>query len=156
VLLCDEFPPRSPTPRRLRVSVALTKLFVMNAETRSALTLAYLVDVLRFSLSALDLADAPSTTTLRQIKELEAACGQLELLTVRLLTASGTSWQEMADQLGVARQSLHRRLARKSVATLRVESTSGPGLRAEWQTLINRLIDKADELQGIGPSRSVV
>lgn len=115
-----------------------------------------MVEVLRFSVSAMDLADEPGDNTLRQLQELETALEDLEARAVALLTAQGHSWEAMAQQLGVARQSLHRRLARRSLRfSLRAETTEGRGLRAEWDRLMARLSDKVDELRDAGPSRSV-
>ena len=125
----------------------------VDAKIQTALRLALVVDVLRLSLSALDLAGEPNDSSLRQIKQLEDAVRDLEIPVVTLLVANGSTWQEMAEQVGVARQSLHRRLARKSdkiAHDVHVIATDQVGLNTEWHRLIEQLLDKVQELRETG------
>jgi hypothetical protein len=90
------------------------KIRTVDDETHEALVAGHLLDALRLVLAALDLVDVPRETTLDQLRALEEARQALEASTVMLLLQAGVTWEAMARQLGVTRQSLHRRLSRKS------------------------------------------
>lgn len=127
----------------------------MNEDTLSAWALDYLVEVLTLAERVLDLVDVPQESTLRQIQELVARCGDLEGSAVPLILAGGASWETMAAELGVARQSLHRRLSRKSLG--RIERLGLPeraGLPAQWRVQVGLLGERARSLARNDPKRT--
>ncbi len=50
---------------------------------------------------------------LRAVASLRALCEHLEALQVRNARASGLSWQEIANRLGVTKQTVHRKHGRR-------------------------------------------
>jgi hypothetical protein len=64
-----------------------------------------------------DLAEAASaadpTTGLRAVVALRKLVDQLEAIQVRNARAHGWSWQAVADVLGVTRQAVHQKHARR-------------------------------------------
>lgn len=120
----------------------------MEDDEFEALALDYLVAALSFALSALELADAPGKGTLPLLQTVADEREGLEAKAVAVLSARGYTWEEMAHQLGVTRQSAHKRLARRSVA---LRSTATPdrarALRFERQRRLRSLAVKVEELQ---------
>lgn len=64
---------------------------------------------------SLGMARHPSLDSGSQILNARTLLDQLEVLVTFLERSQGHSWAEIADKLGVERQSLHRRLSRKSM-----------------------------------------
>lgn len=127
----------------------------MDRDALSALALAHLVNSLLLALGALDVADVPHEDTLRQLQTLEDVRAGLEASTVTLLKQAGVSWEAMAEQLGVTRQSLHRRLSRKSLHLQGVpQRITGRGLMTEWDSLIVLLGERVEELKRSGPTQT--
>lgn len=126
----------------------------MDEDTLSASVLDYLVDVLTLAARVLELVDVPEETTLRQIQELVARCGDLEASAVPLILAAGVSWEMMATDLGVTRQSLHRRLSKKSVGRTERAHVSGPGLPTQWTVQVGLLGERARSLARSDPERT--
>ena len=62
---------------------------------------------------AADLDCADPTIGLRAVAALGRLLDQLETLHVRNARAKGWSWQEIADALGVTKQTVHRKHARR-------------------------------------------
>jgi hypothetical protein len=123
----------------------------MDEDTLSVLVLDHLVEALHLAVGALDLVNVPQEVTLADLEELGARRQDLEISTVMLLRQAGVSWEAMADQLGVTRQSLNRRLSQKSTARQgRVVITDGYGLRAEWSQLLRKLQQKVQGLIDTG------
>ena len=60
-----------------------------------------------------DLDSADPTVGLRAVAALGRLLDQLETLHVRNARAKGWSWQEIADALGVTKQTVHRKHARR-------------------------------------------
>jgi len=60
-----------------------------------------------------DLDSADPTIGLRAVAALGRLLDQLETLHVRNARAKGWSWQEIADALGVTKQTVHRKHARR-------------------------------------------
>jgi len=113
----------------------------------TTLVLAHRADVLRFAVAALALIDVPEEYPLSELQALEAARERLEASTVSLLGQAGVSWEAMAQELGVRRQSLHRRLHRKSLAfQVAAQQASWDRLKNEWESLVKVLDKVADEL----------
>jgi hypothetical protein len=120
-------------------------------ESLSLLTLDYLVAALRIAEGVLALADVPDERTLREIQTLHELFEYLELSTVALLLQRGTSWGTMASQLGVKRQSLHRRVAWKAQVLADLRGINRPELESEWRNLVQRMNDRVQELTHAGP-----
>jgi DNA-directed RNA polymerase specialized sigma24 family protein len=62
---------------------------------------------------AADLDSTDPTVGLRAVAALGRLLDQLEALHVRNARAKGWSWQEIADALGVTKQTVHRKHARR-------------------------------------------
>jgi DNA-directed RNA polymerase specialized sigma24 family protein len=60
-----------------------------------------------------DLDSTDPTVGLRAVAALGRLLDQLEALHVRNARAKGWSWQEIADALGVTKQTVHRKHARR-------------------------------------------
>ena len=60
-----------------------------------------------------DLDSADPTVGLRAVAALGRLLDQLESLHVRNARAKGWSWQEIADALGVTKQTVHRKHSRR-------------------------------------------
>jgi DNA-directed RNA polymerase specialized sigma24 family protein len=60
-----------------------------------------------------DLDSTDPTVGLRAVAALGRLLDQLEALHVRNARAKGWSWQEIADSLGVTKQTVHRKHARR-------------------------------------------
>ena len=60
-----------------------------------------------------DLDSTDPTVGLRAVAALGRLLDQLEALHVRSARAKGWSWQEIADALGVTKQTVHRKHARR-------------------------------------------
>jgi hypothetical protein len=122
----------------------------MDEDGLSALVLAHFAEALRLAMGALDLLGVSQDRTLHQLQDLETARQSLEVSTTALLQASGVSWEAMATDLGVTRQSLHRRLSRKSLAfTASPRSTSV--LEQDCVRLIALLSERIEGLASITP-----
>ncbi len=69
-------------------------------------------------LGATDLAEKAASADpqvgLRAVAALRRLLEQLESLHVRNARALGWSWQEVADELGVSKQAVHRKHARRT------------------------------------------
>lgn len=117
------------------------KIRPMDEEARAALVAEHLVDALRLAITALSLVDVPQETTLAQLQALEAAREGLEASTVTLLLQAGVTWESMANQLGVTRQSLHRRLSRRST-DLQAKPRKIGQLEDEWRKTLLPLLDQ--------------
>lgn len=122
----------------------------MDEDTLSALLLAHLVETLQLAISALALVDVPQKITLEQLQALESAHQSLEASTVMLLQRSGATWEEMAKQLGVTRQSLHRRLSRRSV-DLERRAQDISSLEQQWKQRVKLLGQEFEEVSGMKP-----
>lgn len=85
-------------------------------------------------------------TTLRELIE------QVEVSAVALTVESGHSWSEMASNYGVARQTLNRRLSRKTVAWLQrmraANEAEISGRSRVWRNHMIELRYLAEELLG--------
>ncbi|OLT44201.1 hypothetical protein BJF85_20195 [Saccharomonospora sp. CUA-673] len=57
--------------------------------------------------------DRDPRTGLRAVSALRRLLEQLEAVQVRSARVSGWSWQEIADELGVSRQAVHKKYGRK-------------------------------------------
>jgi len=125
------------------------KLGGMDERTLQVIVLRYLTTVLQLALAALDLVDAPEDTTLRHLQALEDMRQELELGTVALLQVSGVTWEAMATQVGVARQSLHRRVAKRAMNYLYLPKRLG-NLKVEWQIALDGLQGTIQELACAG------
>ncbi len=124
----------------------------MDEETLSALALAQVVELLRLALTALRLVSADEPMTLGRVKDLQANCVELEIWTAALLRHADVSWEIMASELDVARQSLHRRLNNKITDYMvSPKFTEGRGLYSEWERLIPLLSSAVEELGSAGP-----
>jgi hypothetical protein len=126
----------------------------MDQDTLRSLVLDYLVGVLTLANRALELVDDPDETALTRIQELVNRCGDLEASAVPLILAGGASWETMASQLGVAKQSLNRRLSRRSArqveqAGLRQQTQ----LSAEWKIQVGLLGQRTRSLARNDPAR---
>jgi hypothetical protein len=84
---------------------------------------------------------------------MESARQELEASTAALLQVGGVSWEAMAAELGVTRQSLHRRLSHRSLTYLD-RPTNGPMLEQEWGRLITFLDERVRELAGFTPRKT--
>jgi transposase-like protein len=122
----------------------------MDDNTFSALVVAHLVEALRLAVGALNLVDVPREATLEQIQALETARQDLEASAVTLLIQSGVTWEALARQLGVTRQSLHRRLSRRSTALQKAPPTMKQ-LEAEWRDLVGLLAQEFTEVAKLRP-----
>lgn len=122
----------------------------MEEDRLAALVLEHFVEALRLTVTAINLVDTPREITLQQIQDMETARQRLEVSAAALLQLRGVSWETMATELGVKRQSLHRRLARKSLAYQALKRNA-PSLEREYDGLINVLSEKADELASTTP-----
>ena len=60
-----------------------------------------------------DLDSTDPTVSLRAVAALGRLLDQLEALHVRNARAKGWSWQDIADALGVTKQTVHRKHARR-------------------------------------------
>jgi hypothetical protein len=126
----------------------------MDRDALSALALAHVLDSLRFALGALAVAEVPEESTLRQLQDLADAREALELSTVTLLNYAGVSWEAMAEQLGVTRQSLNRRLGRKSTQLQSgFRGAVSRSVASEWEGLVALLDERVEELRRSGPSQ---
>jgi hypothetical protein len=123
----------------------------MDTARLSSLVLEHLDMALLLAVEALDLVDVPEDITLTALQVLEEHRQRLEVSTVALLLEGGMSWQAMADELGVARQSLHRRLSRKTLDLTRREQGQGTDLEYEWRRLLARLSGQIGELGNTSP-----
>jgi hypothetical protein len=123
-------------------------------EILSALALAQLVELLRLGLSALQIVDGAEPTSLSDVRGLQDQCTELEIRTVALLREAGVPWEALAAELGVARQSLHRRLNRK-IKKYKASPvvTEGRGLVSEWERLTSSLSTTLEALRSVGPRR---
>lgn len=127
----------------------------MDEETLSALALAQLVELLRLALTALELVNTAEPTTLSRVSGLHDQCSELESRTVALLRHADVRWEVLAAELGVKRQSLHRRLSRKILKYMvSPEVTEGPGLAAEWDRLVTQLAATVESVSLTGPRRT--
>ena len=120
----------------------------MDGTARASLVADHLVNALRLAIAALNLVDTPHERTLEQLEALEAARRTLEASTVTLLLEDGVTWQSMARQLGVTRQSLHRRLSRKST-DLRAKPSNIGQLEREWNRLLLFLEQEYKEVSSL-------
>ncbi|WP_143465900.1 hypothetical protein [Kribbella sp. ALI-6-A] len=85
-------------------------------------------------------------TTLRDLIE------QVEVSAVALTVESGVSWSAMASDYGVARQTLNRRLSRKTTKWLRAMHAANDaeisGRSRVWRHQMTKLRELAQELLG--------
>ncbi|HLU52724.1 MAG TPA: hypothetical protein VK011_03925 [Acidimicrobiia bacterium] len=69
------------------------------------------MDAQALALAAADIADPRAG--LRAVASLRVLTETLELRQVEAALRSGSSWQDVADALGVSRQAVHRKYARR-------------------------------------------
>ena len=93
--------PVAPAPIRQHVLTAASRQHMLTYMTRTATDLAG------------DLDSTDPTVGLRAVAALGRLLDQLETLHVRNARARGWSWQEIADALGVSKQTVHRKHARR-------------------------------------------
>jgi hypothetical protein len=124
----------------------------MDEDTLAALVLAHLVEVLRLAVSTVKLVELPDQTALARLSDLGGAQEDLEVSTVMLLHRSGVSWEVMASQLGVTRQSLHRRMSRR-VVRREGKALNVGGLEDEWRRLLTSLGEELEEMGKMRPRR---
>lgn len=122
----------------------------MDTETHAALVAGYLTDALNLAVTALSLVDVPQETTLQQLRALEDARQALEASSVILLLQAGATWESMARQLGVTRQSLHRRLSRRS-SDLQAKARDMNRLEKEWKRALSFLEQEFEEVRSLRP-----
>lgn len=98
---------------------------------------------------------------LEAIVELRKKVDDLEIALVVALRGRGTTWDEMADYLGVKRQSLHYRLAKKATMsasrhnTLRKrDARYWQSMRKRWAEIIDLLTSRVDALGAIDTNLS--
>lgn len=85
----------------------------MNDSQLSLLALQRLVLALEVAIDALAFADVPDDRSLSRARALKWGAEDLELSTVALLLEGGASWETLAEQVGITKQSLHRRLSHR-------------------------------------------
>jgi hypothetical protein len=122
----------------------------MDEDAVTALVYAHLMETLRLAVNAATLVELPTVITLRRLRELQQVVEDLEVSTVMLLNRTGVSWERMATELGVTRQSLNRRLSRK-VVQLEGSPHNLNGLEAAWRGLLPSLRAGVDEVLGLEP-----
>jgi hypothetical protein len=120
----------------------------MDDETRAALVAGHLVDALQLAITALSLVDVPQDRTLEELQALDAARQALEASSVSLLLQAGVTWASMASQLHVTRQSLHRRLSRKSM-DLQARPRKMRQLERDWSNLLPLLEQELKEISSL-------
>lgn len=132
------------------VSVVLTmQTDPVDHAVRARLAEEYLLAVVGLGLQALELVDPPEQgRTLRQIEALREAVDGVEVAAVGLMTGSGTTWESLAADVMVRRQSLHRRLSRKvNRWTHEKAPPELAGSRSrEWEVRASVLADRVKEL----------
>jgi hypothetical protein len=139
---------RSTDLRGFTCQCRADKILNVDDETHAALVAGHLVDALQLAIAALTLVDVPQETTLDQLQALEAALQALETSTVMLLLQGGVTWESMAKQLGVTRQSLHRRLSRRTTS-LRGRPRKIGQLENEWKHLLPLLDEEFKEISSL-------
>jgi hypothetical protein len=122
----------------------------MDEDTLTALMVSHLLNALQLAVGAATLVDLPQQSTLERLTRLKEAIADLEISTVMLLNRTGVTWEQMADTLGVKRQSLNRRLTRKVIQRegTRLDISR---LETEWQTWFTRLRDEVEETGNMKP-----
>jgi hypothetical protein len=138
--------------KRFSCQCRADRMCSMDEDTLAALVLAHLVEVLRLAVSTAKLVELPDQAALGRVSALGDAQEALEVSTVMLLLRSGVSWEAMASQLGVRRQSLHRRMSRK-VVKREDKALNVGGLEAEWRHLLTSLGEELEEMGKMRPRR---